>query len=251
MLSAEKLYASNVSGSGTYCLETTTRVFKVEVDDKELIPHLMNFYLGSRSKQAEILVTVTRRLPMCLKCKQIGHHRASCIHDADDKSWCRHCQANVGHSTNECDKQSRLAKNASRSSQPKQLNTQNQQNAQNQLNVQNQQNAQGQQNGQNQQNQPGQQDDDSSESERDDLKDSDFEFDADDVERWEQEKKTLLQNDNEEGEAQPGTSVADANEGFRLVEKKNGKRKQKSSKTKAQAVQSKRKKIKTTAKSSF
>lgn len=48
ILSAEKLYASNVSGSGT-CLETTTRVFKVQVDDKELILQLMDFYVGSRS----------------------------------------------------------------------------------------------------------------------------------------------------------------------------------------------------------
>lgn len=46
----------------------------------------------------------------------------------------------------------------------------------------------------------------------------------------------------------PGTSVADANEGFGLVERKNENRKQKSSKTWAQAVQSKGKKIKTTAK---
>ena len=145
ILSAEKLYASNVSGSGTYRLETTTRVFKVEVNDNELIPHLMDFYLGSRSKQAEILVTVTGRLPMCLKCKQIGHHRASCVHNMDDKTWCRHCQANVGHSTNECDKerQSRFARNADKSSRPDQQIAQ--PTAQNQQTVQSRQTVQSQQ----------------------------------------------------------------------------------------------------------
>ena len=58
--------------------ESAMRIFKAEVADKNIIPHIMTINIPGRDRPTRILITVAGREPMCLKCKQIGHHRSEC-----------------------------------------------------------------------------------------------------------------------------------------------------------------------------
>ena len=88
----------------------SVRSFKAEVNDKSLIPHIINIRIPRRDHPKPILITVAGQDPMCLKCKKIGHHRSECKHDKDDSSWCSYCKASVGHSTNDCDERPDLGR---------------------------------------------------------------------------------------------------------------------------------------------
>lgn len=94
--------------------ESAVRSFKAEVSDKNLIPHIMTINIPGRDRPTRILITVAGREPMCLKCKQIGHHRSECKLDKDDSRWCSICAGNVGHSTNDCDERSALMRSMSK-----------------------------------------------------------------------------------------------------------------------------------------
>ena len=61
--------------------KNSVRSFKAEVDAKDLVPHLLTFKSPERPEPITVLVTVTGRQPMCLKCKELGHHRSNCQSD--------------------------------------------------------------------------------------------------------------------------------------------------------------------------
>ena len=62
------------------------RSFRAEVDNKDLIPHLLTFKSPERDQPVTVLVTVMGRRPMCLKCKEIGHHRSECTSNQQSDS---------------------------------------------------------------------------------------------------------------------------------------------------------------------
>ena len=59
------------------------------------------------------------------------------------------------------------------------------------------------------------------------MQDSDYEFDENDVEKWEQEKKALLENNSNKSDAenQLGISASDTSDGFQSGEKESWKEK--------------------------
>lgn len=63
-------------------IETGIRTVSMTVNEREkhLIPHIVETDCGMKC-----LVTCPGRLPLCLKCNNLGHIRANC--DADDKSY--------------------------------------------------------------------------------------------------------------------------------------------------------------------
>ena len=83
-------------------MATSNRFFKAEVENRDQVPHLIDVHIPTRGRTYRVLVMVQGRDPMCLKCKQVGHHRASCTHSMSDSRWCRICDRNSGHATVDC-----------------------------------------------------------------------------------------------------------------------------------------------------
>ena len=52
--------------------------FKAQVDAKDLIPHLLTFTSPERSDPVSLSLTVAGQQPMCLKCRDLGHHHSNC-----------------------------------------------------------------------------------------------------------------------------------------------------------------------------
>ena len=83
-------------------IATSNRFFKAELEHRDRVPHLIDVRIPGRGRTYRLLVTVQGRDPMCLKCKQVGHHRAACTHSMTDARWCRICERNSGHATVDC-----------------------------------------------------------------------------------------------------------------------------------------------------
>jgi hypothetical protein len=64
--------------------------------DKERVPHLLE--VGTGDFRSNVLVTITGRLPVCLKCQRTGHVRRLC-----ETPQCRHCKQ-FGHYSEECER---------------------------------------------------------------------------------------------------------------------------------------------------
>lgn len=62
--------------------------------EKEDVPHILTVPNGKYV--IDMLVTITGRVPVCLKCRQRGHMRKKCT-----ASQCRHCKL-FGHETEDC-----------------------------------------------------------------------------------------------------------------------------------------------------
>ena len=73
---------------------TGVRTLIMSGNRKEL-PHIMTMWDGEGQK-SELLVTVTGRRPLCLRCRQEGHFRRECF-----TPYCRH-HGEYGHSTESC-----------------------------------------------------------------------------------------------------------------------------------------------------
>ena len=65
-------------------MATSNCFFKAEVENRDQVPHLIDVRIPTRGRTYRVLVMVQGRDPMCLKCKQVGHHRASCMHSMSD-----------------------------------------------------------------------------------------------------------------------------------------------------------------------
>ncbi|KAI0232164.1 hypothetical protein LSAT2_017484, partial [Lamellibrachia satsuma] len=63
--------------------------------NRQELPHIMTMWDGEGQK-SELLVTVTGRRPLCLRCRQEGHFRRECF-----TPHCRH-HGEYGHSTESC-----------------------------------------------------------------------------------------------------------------------------------------------------
>lgn len=62
--------------------------------DMEQVPHLTEIFCGSSS--CNVLITITGRKPVCLRCRKVGHFRSDCHED-----YCRHCRVYT-HATEAC-----------------------------------------------------------------------------------------------------------------------------------------------------
>lgn len=62
--------------------------------NRDKIPHIIP--LSMSNEKSELLVTMTGRQPLCLRCRQEGHFRREC-----NTPFCRHCRQ-YGHMTEQC-----------------------------------------------------------------------------------------------------------------------------------------------------
>ena len=65
-------------------MATSNQFFKAEVECRDQVPHLIDVHIPGCGRTYWVLVMVQGRDPMCLKCKQVGHHRATCTHSMMD-----------------------------------------------------------------------------------------------------------------------------------------------------------------------
>ena len=72
------------------------RTVIIKADSIDKIPHLIKVRDIAHGPVFEALVTVPRRPPLCLRCRQIGHIRSQCV-----APFCPKCK-NIGHREPEC-----------------------------------------------------------------------------------------------------------------------------------------------------
>ncbi|KAI0232163.1 hypothetical protein LSAT2_017482 [Lamellibrachia satsuma] len=63
--------------------------------NRQELPHIMTTW-DEDGNRSELLITVTGRQPLCLRCRQVGHLLRECF-----PSYCRH-HGEYGHSTETC-----------------------------------------------------------------------------------------------------------------------------------------------------
>ncbi len=74
----------------------TVRSVIIRADSIDKIPHLIKIKEPAFGETVEALVTVPRRPPLCLRCRQVGHIRGQCV-----AAFCTRCKK-FGHREPEC-----------------------------------------------------------------------------------------------------------------------------------------------------
>jgi hypothetical protein len=77
----------------------TVRSVIIRADCLEKIPHLIKVRDHAHGEEFEGLVTISRRPPLCLRCRQVGHIRGQCT-----AAFCTGCHK-YGHREPECQQQ--------------------------------------------------------------------------------------------------------------------------------------------------
>jgi len=91
----------------------TTRSVVLRTDNINKIPHVMKVRDDAHGEEWDALITVPRRPPLCLRCRQIGHVRGKCV-----AAFCGRCRR-FGHKEPECKLQQNSYAHAAGSGLPK------------------------------------------------------------------------------------------------------------------------------------